>query len=122
MLRKLCIGIVSGIIAMSVHAETTRVLRFVPLAGSESEVAINSLQKVVFTPDSIVLIAATNGEATPMYKYDYQSILFATGEIPSDIETIFESANHQIFKFIKDGQLFIRLDEQVYNIFGNKIQ
>ena len=51
--RKLCIGIVSCILAMGLHAETARVLRFVPVAGAESEVAVDSLQKVVFTSDDV---------------------------------------------------------------------
>lgn len=51
--RKLCIGIVSCILAMGLHAEMTRVLRFVPVAGAESEVAVDSLQKVVFTSDDV---------------------------------------------------------------------
>ena len=36
-------------------AEGIPVMRFVPVAGEESEVALNSLQKVVFTPDSTSL-------------------------------------------------------------------
>ena len=119
--RSLWIGIVGCILAISLHAETIRVMRFVPVAGAESEVALNSLQKVVFTQDSVVLIAAKDGEATPMYKYDYKSILFAESGSQGTLATTKEN-QPQAVKFIRDGQLFIRLDEQVYNIFGNKIK
>lgn len=119
--RKLFISIASCFLAICLHAETIRVLRFVPLAGAESEVAIDSLRKVVFTQDSVVLISATYGEATPMYKYDYQSILFAESSSPEAIEQATEQQS-QAVKFIRDGQLFIRLDEQVYNIMGLKIK
>lgn len=121
MKRKLCIGIVCCILSMGLHAETTRVMLFVPVAGSESEVALNSLRKVVFTPDSVVLIAAKDGAQTPMYKYDYQAIIFAESTTPEAIEQATKQ-QPQAVKFIRDGQLFIRLDEQVYNILGNKIQ
>ena len=121
--RKLRISIVGCILAMGLHAETIRVLRFVPVAGSESEVAVNDLQRVVFTQDSIVLIAAKDGAATPMYKYDYRTILFDESgsteieEVGSETVSTMRSE-----KFLKDGQLFIRLDEQVYDILGNKIK
>ena len=74
--KKIFILIASCILALGMHAETTRVMRFVPVAGKESEVTLNSLQKVVFTRDSVVLVAAKDGAQTPLYKYDYQSILF----------------------------------------------
>lgn len=111
----------SCILALCLHAKTIRVLRFVPVAGAESDVPLSSLQKVVFTPDSVVLIAAKDGEATPLYKYDYRSILFAESSSPEAIEQPTE-LQPQAVKFIRDGQLFIRLDEQVYTILGNKIQ
>ena len=121
--RKLWIGIVSCIMAMGIHAENIRVMRFVPVAGAESEVALNSLQEVVFTRDSVVLIAAADGEPTPMYKYDYRSILFAESS-PTEIEEVRTETvgTMRSEKFIKDGQLFIRLDKQVYNLFGTKIK
>ena len=119
--RKVGIGMLSCILAMGLQAETIRVMRFVPVAGAESEVALNSLRKVVFTPDSVVLIAAKDGAQTPMYKYDYQAILFAESTTPEAIEQA-TMQQPQAVKFIRDGQLFIRLDEQVYNILGNKIQ
>ena len=119
--RLFFIAIVSCIMAMGLHAETIRVLRFVPVAGSESEVALDSLQKVVFTRDSIVLVSAIDGEATPMYKYDYRSILFAESGSQQTVAPATEQ-QPQAVKFIRDGQLLIRLDEQVYTIFGHKIQ
>ena len=111
---------VSCLLALCLQAETIRVMRFVPIAGAESEVAQESLQKVVFTPDSIVLISASDGEPASIYKYDYRSILFAE----SSSEAIEQPTEQQpqAVKFIRDGQLFIRLDEHVYNLLGNKIQ
>ena len=112
---------VSCILAIGMHAETIHVLRFVPVAGAESEVALSSLQKVVFTQDSVLLVSALDGEATPVYKYDYRSILFAESSSPETAEPI--AVQHpQTVKFIRNGQLYIRRDEQVFNIFGNKIK
>jgi len=119
--KKLFIGVVSCIMAMGLQAETVRVLRFVPVAGEEREVAVDSLRKVVFTCDSIVLIAAT-GEATPMYKYDYRSILFAESS-PTGIVTVNDerlTVNGE--KFIKDGQLFILYDGRMYDIQGRRVE
>ena len=122
MKRKLFIGIVSCFMAIGLYAETVRVLRFVPVAGEESEVASEDLQRVVFTRDSVVLISAKDGEATPMYKYDYRSILFAKGGSTAIEEERSETVSTvRSEKFIKDGQLFIRRDGKVYNIFGLKI-
>jgi len=121
--RKLFISIVSCILAMGLHAQTVRVLRFVPVSGAESEVTQSSLQKVVFTRNSVVLIAAKDGAATPMYKYDYESILFEESS-PTELEEVGSETVNTVRseKFLHDGQLFIRLDGQVYNILGNKIQ
>ena len=120
--RKLRIGLVSCIMAMGLHAETIRILRFVPITGAESEVAVDSLRKVVFTLDSAVLIAAKDGEATPMYKYDYRTIVFEERSIPEGVEPTPNLSLKGWEKFIKDGQLFIRRDGQVYTIMGIKIK
>ena len=120
--KKLFIGVVSCIMAMGLQAETVRVLRFVPVAGEEREVAVDSLRKEVFTRDSIVLIAATTGEATPMYKYDYRSILFAESS-PTGIVTVNDerlTVNGE--KFIKDGRLFILYDGRMYDIRGRRVE
>ena len=53
------IYLVFAIFCSTFAAETIRVMRFVPVGGAKSEVAINSLQKVVFTPDSVVLNVIT---------------------------------------------------------------
>lgn len=111
---------VSCILATCLHAETIRVMRFVPVAGAESEVAINSLQKVVFTPDSVVLISAKGGAATPMYKYDYQAIVFEESSTEG-LQVTGDGLQEKGEKFIKDGQLFIRLDGEIYNILGIKV-
>ena len=49
MKRRLLIGIVSCLLAMGMQAETVRVMRFVAVDGAEQEVAMGSLQKVVFS-------------------------------------------------------------------------
>jgi len=120
-MKRLFFILVAGMMALGLQAETIRVMRFVPVDGAESEVAIDSLQKVVFTRDSVILISASDGEATPMYKYDYQAIVFGESISPEAIEPT-TAQQPQAEKFIRDGLLFIRLDEHVYNIFGNKIQ
>ena len=103
-------------------AEGTPVMRFVPMAGAESEVPLNTLRKVVFTPDSVVLIAAEDDARTPMYKYDYQAIVFAENSAQG-METIHgEEVEPNGEKFVRDGRLYIRRDEQVYDILGNKIK
>ena len=120
--RKLLIGIVSCLLSMGLQAETIRVLRFVPIAGSESEVALNNLQKVVFTQDSVVLIAVKDGAQTPMYKYDYQAIVFdESGSQEIDGVQSTDRFTDRSQKFIKDGCLYIRRDEHVYNILGGKV-
>jgi len=117
----LCIALM-GILVQFARAEGTPVMRFVPVTGEESEVALNTLRKVVFTPDSVVLIAAKDGTQTPLYKYDYQAIVFTESGTEA-VETVSgERLSSSGEKFIKDGQLYIRLDEQVYNILGNKIK
>ena len=121
MKRKIFIGMASCILAMSMQAETVRVMRFVTTAGEESDVALNSLQKVVFTPDSVVLIAAEDGAQTPLYKYDYQSILFTESSSEGNEMVNGEWLMVNGEKFIKDGQLFIRHDEHVYTILGVKV-
>ena len=120
--RKVIIGIVSCIMAMGLQAETVRVMRFVPVAGEESEVALDNLQKVVFTRDSVVLISAKDGEATPMYKYDYRSILFAESSSEDVEEVKSEELRAKSEKFIKDGQLFIMYKGTMYNVLGLKIK
>jgi hypothetical protein len=120
--RKLFILIVSCILAMGLQAETIRVLRFVPVAGAESEVAQNSLQKVVFTQDSIVLISALDGEPTPMYKYDYQSILFAESSSEGIDEVKSEEPRVKSEKFIKDGQLYIMYGGRMYDVQGRVVK
>ena len=122
MSRKLCIGIVSCIMAMGMYAETIRVMRFVPVAGAESEVALNSLQKVVFTRDSVVLISALDGEPTPMYKYDYRSVLFAESSSSDGVTVSGERLEVSGEKFIKDGQLFIMYKGTMYDARGRMMK
>ena len=111
----------SCILAIGLHAETIRVLRFVPVAGEQTEVAQNSLRKVVFTRDSVVLISAADGEATLMYKYDYQSILFAESTTPEGLRVTGDRLPERAEKFIKDGQLYIMYKGQMYNVQGRRV-
>ena len=120
--RKLFILIASCFLAMGLQAETIRVLRFVPVAGAETDVAQNTLQKVVFTRDSVVLISATTGEATPMYKYDYQSILFAESSSEGVEEVKSEEPRVKSEKFIKDGQLYILYEGRMYDVQGRVVK
>ena len=107
--------------AMGLHAETIRVMRFVPVAGEESEVALDDLQKVVFTRDSVVLIAAKDGAQTPIYKYDYQAIVFGESSSPEGLRDTGDGLRVTGEKFIKDGRLYIRREGKIYNIFGLEI-
>ena len=121
--RKFCIGIVSCILAIGMQAETIRVLRFVPVAGTETEVEQNTLQKVVFTRDSVILISASDGETTPMYKYDYRSILFAESSTPTEVNEVkSEELRVKSEKFIKDGQLYIMHEGQMYDVQGRRVK
>ena len=121
--RKLVIGILICIMAIGLHAETIRVLRFVPVAGEESEVPQDNLRKVVFTPDSIVLIAAKDGKATPMYKYDYRSIFFAESSTPEGFDEVkSDGLGAKSEKFIRDGQLYIMYKGTMYNVQGQRVK
>jgi len=122
MKRRIFIGIVSCMMAMGLHAETIRVLRFVPIAGEQSEVAVESLQKVVFTQDSVVLVSALDGEVKPMYKYDYQAIVFGESGTEGVEEVKSEELRVKSEKFIKDGQLYIMYEGLIYDVLGRMIK
>lgn len=119
--KRFLILLLTGFMALTLHSEPTKVLRFVPVSGAESEIPLKSLQKILFTQDSVVLFSAADGEATPLYKYDYLSFLFTESDTPQAVEPT-EVQQPKTVKFIRNGQLLIRRDEQVYNIFGNKIK
>ena len=104
-------------------AEGTPVMRFVPVAGDESEVALNTLQKVVFTQDSVVLIAAKDGAQTPMYKYSYQAIVFTESSSPERLDEVkSKELRVKSEKFIKDGQLYILYEGTMYDVRGRKVE
>lgn len=104
-------------------AEGTPVMRFVPVAGDESEVALNTLQKVVFTRDSVVLIAAKDGAQTPMYKYNYQAIVFTESSSPERLDEVkSKELRVKSEKFIKDGQLYILYEGTMYDVRGRKVE
>ncbi len=98
-------------------------MRFVPVAGDESEVALNTLQKVVFTQDSVVLIAAKDGAQTPMYKYNYQAIVFSESSSPERLDEVkSKELRVKSEKFIKDGQLYILYEGTMYDVRGRKVE
>jgi len=104
-------------------AEGTPVMRFVPVAGDESEVALNTLQKVVFTQDSVVIIAAKDGAQTPMYKYNYQAIVFTESSSPERLDEVkSKELRVKSEKFIKDGQLYILYEGTMYDVRGRKVE
>lgn len=104
-------------------AEGTPVMRFVPVSGEESEVALNTLQKVVFTQDSVVLIAAKDGAQTPMYKYNYQAIVFTESSSPERLDEVkSKELRVKSEKFIKDGQLYILYEGTMYDVRGRKVE
>lgn len=104
-------------------AEGTPVMRFVPVAGDESEVALNTLQKVVFTQDSVVIIAAKDGAQTPMYKYNYQAIVFSESSSPERLDEVkSKELRVKSEKFIKDGQLYILYEGTMYDVRGRKVE
>jgi len=79
------------------------------------------LRKVVLTQDSVVLIAAKDGETTPMYKYDYQAIVFEKSGTEGLDEVKGERLKVKGMKFIKDGQLYIMYDGRMYDVLGHRI-
>ena len=98
-------------------------MRFVPVAGDESEVALNTLQKVVFTQDSVVIIAAKDGAQTPMYKYNYQAIVFTESSSPERLDEVkSKELRVKSEKFIKDGQLYILYEGTMYDVRGRKVE
>ena len=115
----LTIAVLSAL-AQGIWAEGAPVMRFVPVAGTESEVPLNTLRKVVFTPDSVVLIAAADGTATPMYKYDYRAIVFGESSPEGMVTVNGEPVAPNGEKFLQNGVLYIRRDEQVYDVMGRK--
>ena len=53
-----------------------------------------------------------------MYKYDYQSILFTESTSPEGLPVTGDRLPEKSEKFIKDGQLYIKYEGRMYNIFG----
>ena len=108
---------------MARAAESQPVIRFVPLAGAESEITQASLSKIVFTEDGIVLVAAKDGAETSLYKYDYSRMVFGESVITAEESVEFESQNTKVEsrKFIHNGQLFIRLGERIYDAQGRLV-
>ena len=64
-------------------------------------------------------------ESVNLYKNDPiwgELNIVGKSNIPQGIDQIFESSNPQIFKFIKDGQIYILRGENVYTIHGKKVK
>ena len=102
-------------------AEGTAVMRFIPIVGAESEVQLNTLRKVVFTADKVVLITAEDGTEIPLYKYDYKAIEFGESGSQEGLQVTGDGLPGNGEKFIQDGRLYIRKDGKVYDVMGRKI-
>lgn len=100
---------------------TGNVLRLVPNAGTAQDIPMTSLSKVVFTGDSIIMVYAGSEEQTPYYKYDYTAMLFSNNE-PSDEAVIEVAIPKEAFKFLKNGQLYIRLGDKIFDSTGRCVQ
>ena len=60
MKKRLFVLTMPCVLALCLHAAGVPVLRFVPVAGTESDVPMSSLQKVVFTQDGQLFIRHGN--------------------------------------------------------------
>ena len=100
---------------------TGNVLRLVPNAGKAQDIPVISLSKVVFTGDSIILVASDTKEQTPYYKYDYTAMLFTEPET-SAVEQTTTTNQTKAVKFIHNNQLFIRLGDKIFDSTGRLVQ
>lgn len=94
------------------------VLRLVPNDGTAQDIPVETLRKVVFTADSMVLIASEGEVQASYYKYDYAAMLFAESE-PSTIGQQPESTDQpKAVKFLQNGQFYIRLGDKTFDFTG----
>ena len=105
------------------YASAAEVVRLIPMAGAAQDVPVASLQKIVFTADSIVFVPVNAGQANEdvpraVYKYDYRTMLFVATE-PMDVENTGVSEVGKSVKFIQNGRLYIRRDNRIYDVLGN---
>lgn len=110
------------------YASAVEVVRLIPMAGAAQDVPVASLQKIVFTADSIVFVPANAGQVNAgqanedvpraVYKYDYRTMLFVATE-PMDVENTGVSEVGKSVKFIQNGRLYIRRDNRIYDVLGN---
>ena len=105
------------------YASAAEVVRLIPMAGAAQDVPVASLQKIVFTADSIVFVPANAGQVNEdvpraVYKYDYRTMLFVATE-PMDVENTGVSEVGKSVKFIQNGRLYIRRDNRIYDVLGN---
>ena len=52
----------------------------------------------------------------------YVAQFTATPKVPTDMDAILESSNPQTFKLIKNGQLFILRNGEIYNVQGIRVK
>lgn len=103
-----------GVLIWFVSASAEEVVRLIPLAGTAQDVSVASLQKIVFTTDSIVFVPEP---PDAVYKYDYNAMLFVPAE-PQSIESTIVPEQSRSTKFIRDGRLYIRHDNTIYDVLG----
>lgn len=121
-----------GVLIWFVSASAEEVVRLIPLAGTAQDVPVASLQKIVFTTDSIVFVRKASNSLQPsvlspqasnpeppdaVYKYDYSAMLFVPAE-PQSIESTIVPEQSRSTKFIRDGRLYIRHDNTIYDVLG----
>lgn len=108
-----------GVLIWFVSASAEEVVRLIPLAGTAQDVPVASLQKIVFTTDSIVFVRKASNPEPPdaVYKYDYSAMLFVPAE-PQSIESTIVPEQSRSTKFILDGRLYIRHDNTIYDVLG----
>lgn len=106
----------------AVSAQTQKVVRLESLMGGDEDFAIAELQRVEFSGDSIRFIALDGSLTAQVNKYDYAKLLIADKEEPMGIETpSLERRPGEAIKIIRDGQVYIVLDDKVYLISGQKL-
>lgn len=105
-----------------VSTRAADVVRLIPITGTPQDVPVASLQKIVFTTDSIVFVpaVAVSGPTAvqqTVYKYAYSAMLFEQ-TLPTDIEPQGVAEQSESVKFIQDGRLYIRRGTKIYDVYG----
>lgn len=100
-----------------VALDATDVIRLVPIDGTAQDVPVSSLRKVIFTSDSVVFVPASEELPNAVYKYDYSSMLFL-GSGGLGTENTKSPEHPESTKFIRDGRLYIRHENKIYDVWG----